>query len=109
MGRDAKVAGTGFEGRAAVVRKHCSIGKKVILKREPANAHDGNAIAVFLDVPRMGGLLGSPLKQIGYINKTVAKSLARKMDEGQKVSGSVLSFWAPPNADHPRVSVKLEY
>jgi hypothetical protein len=108
-GRNAIVAGTGFEGRGKVIQGHCKIGRKVILKGEPNNSHDANAIAVFLEVPRMGGLFGSSLKQIGYIKKDTAKSLAHKMDDGVSVNGYVKSYYAPDAKDHPRVTLELDH
>ena len=62
MSRKAIVAGTGFEGRAAIIRKHCRPRMPVTLRREPKNAHDPNAVAVMLVVPRVGGLLGKAKK-----------------------------------------------
>lgn len=109
MGRDAIVAGTGFEGRARVIRRHCRDGMSVHLQREPHNPHDSNAIAVYLVVPRLFGLLGQARLQIGYIKAGAAKSLAARMDAGVPVTGYVRSFYAPPERDFPRVSLRLEW
>lgn len=35
MRRSSIVAGTGFEGRAAIIQHHCKEGSNVVLKREP--------------------------------------------------------------------------
>jgi hypothetical protein len=109
MSRTAIVAGTGFEGRAEIIRKHCRPGTPVSLKREPSNQHDPNAVAVSLRVPRLGGILGSSMKKIGYVKKGTAKSLARRLDEGAKISGRVHSMFAPEEMNHPRVTVELDY
>ena len=109
MGRDAIVAGTGFEGRAEIIRKHCKNGMPVLLRRDPSNPHDSNAITVFISVPRLFGLLGQSPTQIGYIRAAAAKGLAAKIDAGTEVSGSVKSFYAPSGIDHPRVSLRLEW
>ena len=109
MGRSSVVAGTSFEGRASIIKRHCRDGRKVILKREPNNQYDANAIAVYLEVPRIGGLFGKSLKQIGFIKASTAKSLAKKMDSGVEVTGFVRSFYAPAGWDSPRVSLTLEY
>lgn len=109
MGKDAIVAGTGFEGRAGIIRKHCKNGMPVQLRREPRNPHDPNAIAVFISTPRLFGLLGQSNTQIGYIKAAAAKGLAAKIDAGTEVSGFVKSFYAPDDADHPRVSLRLEW
>lgn len=109
MGRRSIVAGTGFEGRARIIKRHCREGTPVVLKRESNNPHDENAIAVYLKVSRLGGMFGSALKQIGYIKASTAKSLAKKMDGGTKVTGWVNSYYAPDGKEHPRVSLELEY
>lgn len=109
MGKDAIVAGTGFEGRAHVIRRHCKKGMRVRLRREPDNEHDSNAIAVFLSVPRLFGLLGQAQAQIGYIKAAAAKGLAKKMDAGVPVTGYVKSFYAPEGREFPRVSLRLEW
>ena len=109
MGKDAIVAGTGFEGRADIIRKHCKDGMPVQLRRDPSNPYDPNAIAVFISVPRMFGLLGQSLTQIGYIKAAAAKGVAARIDAGTEVSGFIKSFYAPSGIDHPRVSLRLEW
>ncbi len=107
MRKNAVVAGTGFEGREKIVQKHCREGMEVVLKRDPKNKYDTNAVAVFLKVPRIGGLLGSSLIQIGHIKANTAKSLAKAMDSGSEVTGTVKSFWAPEDREHPRVTLEI--
>lgn len=109
MGRSAIVAGTGFEGRGTVIQRHCKEGRHVILERETNNKHDKNAVAVYIVIPRLFGLLGSSLKQIGYIKSNTAKSLAKRMDAGETITGYVKSYYAPQGRDHPRVTLELEY
>ena len=109
MGKDAIVAGTGFEGRAEVIRKHVKEGMPVQLRRDPSNPHDPNAIAVLILVPRLFGLLGQSLTQIGYIKAGAAKGLAARIDTGTEIFGFVKSFYAPNGLDHPRVSLRLEW
>ena len=109
MGKDAIVAGTGFEGRGEIIRKYVKEGTVVQLVREPLNSHDPNAIAVFISVPRLFGLLGRSQLQIGYVKAGAAQGLAAKMDGGTSVSGHVKSFYAPSGIDHPRVSLRLEW
>jgi hypothetical protein len=79
----------------------------ITLVREPHNPHDPNAVAVYIDVPRVGGLLGSSRKQIGFIKASTAKSLAKAMDSGRRVTGNVKSFWAPDDREFPRVTVEI--
>ena len=79
----------------------------VVLTREPHNPHDPNAVAVYIEVARLGGILGRSLKQIGYIKASTAKSLAKAMDCGAKVAGHVKSFWAPDDREFPRVTLEI--
>ena len=107
MERTAIVAGTGFEGRGAIIRRHCKYGASILLKREFKNKHDTNAIAVYLQTSRLFGLLGHSFKKIGYIKANTAASLAKKMDSGEKITGQVSSYYATLGKEHPRVTLKL--
>ncbi len=107
MRKTAILAGTGFEGREAIIRSHCRDGMTISLVRDPYNPHDPNAVAVYIDVPRVGGLLGSSRRQIGFIKASTAKSLAKAMDSGRRISGYVKSFWAPDDYEFPRVTVEI--
>jgi hypothetical protein len=107
MGRNVIVAGTGFEGRASIIRRHCRNGQNVSLRREPNNEHDSNAIAVCIETPVLFGLLGKRFQKIGYIKAAAADGLAEQMDRGLKVTARVASFHAPSGWDHPRVSLTL--
>ncbi len=109
MGRNVIIAGTGFNNRASIIRRFCREGMKAVLKREPDNPYDPNAIAVCIEVPRLLGLFGNVLKQIGYIKASAAKGLAKRMDEGLSIQARVTSFYAPSDREHPRVSLELEY
>jgi len=107
MKKKAVIAGTGYEGRARVIRSYCREGRNITLKREPKNKYDTNAIAVYIHAPIMFGLLGKWKKQIGYIKASTAKNLARKMDGGEKLSASVISYYAPKHEKHPRVTIEI--
>jgi hypothetical protein len=109
MGRNVIIAGTGFYNRASIIRRHCHDDLNVVLKREPDNPHDPNAIAVFIEVPRLFGFLGRSLQQIGYIKASAAKGLAKRMDEGLVIQARVASVYAPSDRDNPRVSLVLDY
>ncbi len=106
--RTAILTGTGYEGRDKIIKRHCREGLPVVLKREPRNEYDENAIAAYLVTPKLFGLLGNSKKMIGYIKANTAKSLAKKMDAGSSVTGEVKSYYAPENRDHPRVTVYLD-
>jgi hypothetical protein len=74
-----EVVGFTYDGRLSVVHK-LSVGERIILRREPQNAYDRNAIMVL----RQTG------EKFGYINRFLARSLASRFDTcGQEVSGSV--------------------
>ena len=108
MGRQAIVAGTGFEGRADIIRNYCRDGLHVELRREPDNRHDPDAIAVYIETPGILGF-GRRMRQIGYIKAPAADKLAKRIDGGLQIAAFVSSFYAPPGRDHPRVSLTLEY
>ena len=76
---ETTVVGVTFEGRQAVVAKLC-YGEKILLRREPNNPYDSNAIRV----ERLDR------EQIGYINRDLADELAPTFDaHGVPVSGTV--------------------
>jgi hypothetical protein len=67
----SKVAGVTYENRQQVIKK-LKDGDALILKREPNNPYDKNAIAV----------LTKSNEQVGYIGKDLAIKLAPLMDDG---------------------------
>lgn len=108
----AIVAGTGFltasgSSRADNIRSHCRDGMVVALAREPDNAHDANAVAV--SITSGSWLFGQRAYEIGYLKAPLAARLAPIMDAGTKVTGKVVSHYAPRDMDFPRVSVELTY
>ena len=107
MRKNAILAGTGFEGREKIIRKYLYKNPKVILIRDPKNIYDSNAIEVCIETPILFGLLGRSVWQIGYIKATTAKSLARRMDSGVVFTASIESYWAPPDREHPRVTIEI--
>lgn len=108
MGRQAILAGTGFEGRDKIIRKLCKRGMLVELEREKNNIHDENAIAVYIVVKKAFGLIHSKYK-IGYLKGSTSKSLAPKVDSGMKVSAFISNLYAPDDLKHPQVSLTLDY
>jgi hypothetical protein len=107
MGRTANVAGTGYENydgsnRRNIIRRFVRENMPVTLRRDP---HDINTIAVYVSAPRLFGLLGITLKQIGYLEASAAISIAKKMDTGESLTGRVASYYEPPGKDLPRVSL----
>ena len=74
-----KVVGVTFDGRQAVVAK-LSMHEEIVLRREPTNPYDRNAILV----ERLNG------EQIGYINRYLAAELAYNFDaDGGSARGYV--------------------
>ena len=109
MGSTTNVVGTEDKNsdgsiRLNIIRRFVRENMPVTLRREP---HDINAIAVYVLVPRLFGLLGTTLKQIGYLKASAVISLDKQMDMGESLTGRVGSYHAPPGKDHPRVSIVL--
>ena len=65
-----KIVGVTFGNRQTLVRNLVE-GKSLELVREPGNPYDGNAVAV------MDGN-----DHLGYIDRVLARGLAREMDDG---------------------------
>lgn len=79
----------------------------VVLRREPDNEHDINAIAVDMMVSRWYTLFRKVPLHIGYIKKAKAMSMAKKMDAGGRIlSARISSMYLEMN--HPRVSLEIE-
>ena len=96
----AIVAGTGFEGREQIIRRHCREGMKVRLIREPKNEDDPNAIAVYLLVPSL--LFLKVPKMIGYIKAHAASTLHARLDAGETPNAAyVTSYWCAVQQGFP--------
>ena len=77
-----KVVGIQYDGRLEVFAK-LKMGEQVLLRREPTNPHDYNAILV----ERLTG------EQIGYVKRTEAAHLAVMFDDiGEPVPGTISSL-----------------
>jgi len=114
MGKAAIVAGTGFRNRdgsmrSKLIQQYVRVNTLVYLHREPSNKHDGCAIAVLIKVPILFGLLGSIKRKIGYIKAGTAKSLSKKLDANEEVKAHVDSLYAPPDREHPCVTLWLDF
>lgn len=77
-----KTAGTTFDGRQGKlwnVRKAADRGEPIVtmLRREPENPYDSNAIAVLVQAGRKG-----TVAKVGYVPANTAFWLAKKMDAG---------------------------
>ena len=59
----------------------------LVFRREPANQFDPNAIAVFIRARTL--IFFSAELQIGYLNAELAEEIARYIDKGGKLAGSI--------------------
>jgi len=107
MMKTAVVAGTGFSGRAKIIRRYCQENEPVYLKRDFYNQHDEHAIGVYITAPRLFGLLGNGKRQIGYIKSATAKQLCKRINKGEIVKGKVRYVLAPPDRLHPKVTIEI--
>lgn len=82
MGITVNVKGTehnNFDGsnRLHIIRHFV---RETILVTLRKDTYNNNTVAVYVLAPRVFGLLGSTLKQIGYIDEASSKSIAKIMN-----------------------------
>ena len=77
--RIAGVAGAGRHHAEALASDAAAPGRPLELRRDPANPHDPNAIAVLA-----GGV------QVGWVPRAIAEALAPALDAGEPFSAVVL-------------------
>ena len=109
----AIVIGTGLRNadgssRSRVIRRRCTLGGEVVLRKGPATGEATHSVAVYLGVPRLFGLLRSSYAQIGYLDPLAAASIVARFDSGGEVRARVKSVYAPEEKDSPRVSLVIE-
>jgi len=109
----AIVIGTGLRSadgssRSRVIRRHCTIGCEVLLRIGLATGETSHAVAVYLEVSRLFGLLRSSYAQIGYLDPNAADSIAPRLHSGGEVRARVKNVYAPEEKDSPRVSLVIE-
>jgi hypothetical protein len=114
MARTVSVSGTdeinaNGRARADLIRRHCRPGRSVefVVDRKRIDAPD--AVGVFVRVPRLFGLLGSSLQQVGYLRSDPDDRLAHKVLRGHGITGRVASVFTATGARAPRLSVELGY
>ena len=76
----AGAAGAGRHHRAALERDAAAPGRPLVLRRDAANEHDANAIAVET----------AEGEQVGWVPRDLAAELAPRLDDGQPWSAIVL-------------------
>lgn len=88
MSQEPRVYTMGIAGEAQVnadgtsrqqIIKRCKEGERLVLKREPENPHDPNAVAVL----RESGA------QIGYVSRRNAEWVAPLLDEGRRMEAQI--------------------
>ena len=85
---EERVVGVTFDNRQDVISR-LAVGEPVVLRREPTNVHDSNAIRVE----------NSRGEQIGYIRRELAQTLAPALDcVGGGVWATVVAL---PGGDQP--------
>src|SRR4051812_33592992 len=78
--RVAAVAGAARHHSAALAADAAAPGRALALRRDPANAHDANAIQVLLETG----------EQAGWVPRELAAELAPRLDAGERWSALVL-------------------
>jgi len=73
--------------RQEYIQTYCKPNMNLILRREPDNPHDSNAVAVLIKAKAF--IFFSSEVQIGYLNSTVAKEISRHMDSGEYVNAVI--------------------
>ena len=100
------VVGTGFEGRARIIRKHCHKTMGVELRREPNNSHDPNAVSVWVEVR---SFLGSKRKLIGYLKRSHAERIAKVLDKNYRLWAQIDEIYDPEGKEFPNVKLNVGY
>lgn len=73
--------------RQDYIRAFCKAGMPLILRREPQNKFDKNAISVWIKAKAL--IFFSSEVQIGYINAELAEELSRWIDNGKSLSAEI--------------------
>ena len=92
-----KVVGVTFEGRQAALGS-LSEGDELLLERQPDNAHDPSAIAVFAETG----------DQLGFLRRQVAAAIAPAMDAGAEYVAHVLQVTGGEEGRSYGVNIQVE-
>lgn len=84
--REYSIVGESYGDRQQIICDHVRAGSSFILRREPKNQHDPNAIAITVPTP-----LG--FQQIGYLGRSDAAWLAPKIDAGLAIPGCIAGVY----------------
>lgn len=98
----ANIVGSSFYPNAGNIIARLRPGAALVLKREPNNQYDKNAIAVYFN-------FSGNLTQLGHLSRGLAELLAPKLDQGTTVKvtkapiiGGVITLeWDQPDEIEP--------
>jgi HIRAN domain-containing protein len=104
-----KVAGVSFKNpdgssRQQHIRRHCAAFMPVILRREPDNRHDKNAVTVWVSAHKFA-LFQSEV-QIGHLNADLAADIAHHIDHGGTVTAEITEVSGGRHGD-PALGVSI--
>ena len=104
-----KVAGVSFKNadgtsRQQHIRKHCAAFMRVILRREPDNRHDKNAVAVWVSAHKFGVFQAEV--QIGHLAPELAAEIADHIDHGGTVTAEITEIIGSRRGD-PTIGVNI--
>lgn len=74
----ANIVGSSFYPNAGNIIARLRPGAKLVLKREPTNKFDKNAVAVYFN-------FSGNMTQLGHLSRGLAELLAPKLDSGTEV------------------------
>jgi hypothetical protein len=101
----SKVRGVTYGNRQDIIRKYIKPGAYLLLKQDPDNEHDPNAIAVMFVNKRR--LRSDELLCIGYIGRELAAELIGHMAKGKGISATVKEITGGTR-DKPTLGVNLQ-
>lgn len=98
--REFSIVGESVGDRQDIIAKQVRSQMVVILRREPQNPHDSNAVAI--DVQTTSGV-----HTIGYLGRKVAAEIAPLMDKGIQIPARIARKYGGTNS-HPYYGVRVE-
>lgn len=106
----SKVAGVSWsnpngKSRQDVIRAYCRPGMPLVLRREPENPYDANAVGVWIRT-RVFLFFETEL-QIGYLNRSVAREIAEHVDNGGPVTARITEVTGG-STEKPTYGVNIE-
>jgi len=106
----SKIAGVSMKNddgssRQEIIKDFAHVGDQLILRREPKNKYDPNAIGVWLTVK---SCTGSADRQLGYIEARTAAEMSPNIDRGDSdVYAVITSITGGEGREHVGVNIKI--